>query len=340
MRAASPRGDAVERAREIVERQSRHMARLLDDLLDVSRITHGAIELRKEDLDLREVIRGALEAMNPLLEENKTQLRLNISDQILPVRGDSARIQQVIVNLLSNAVRYSPAGGWIELSAHSDEESIVLQVKDQGRGISPTMLTEIFELFVQDHQDIERSRGGLGIGLTLVRQIVDLHGGKVEAISQGPGTGSEFVVKLPRQPHALLFEKPVPQPQFVHRRVLIVEDQDDARAMLRAHLESVGHFVIEAGDGISAVETVQREHPDVALVDIGVPLLSGYEIARTIRDNPMLDDIVLIALTGYGMDSDVEAAKKAGFDMHVTKPADPQLIEELLTRPLRRQKAS
>ena len=190
----------------------------------------------------------------------------------------------MVVNLLSNAARYSAAGTPIYLSAVTNGDSIVLKVKDQGRGISPSMISAIFELFVQDEQGLERSTGGLGIGLTLVRQIVELHGGKVEAISEGLGKGSEFVVTLPRQPHALIQRFDQPRPVVNKRRILIVEDQEDARDMLRLVLESLGHFVVAESDGNAAVSTIEREHPDVALIDIGLPVMSGYEVARKIRE--------------------------------------------------------
>ena len=340
MRSENVKPGAIDRAREIVERQSRHMARLLDDLLDVSRITRGGIELRKEDLDLRDVIRTAIESMTAVLDDRRFQLTVDMPDEVLPMRGDAARIQQVVVNLLSNAARYSPSGKSIRITATVDGEIVTLKVKDEGRGISRSMLSEIFELFVQDGQGLERSSGGLGIGLTLVRQIVELHGGTVEALSDGPGTGSEFVVTLPRQPNALLRWVPGQHESSVARRVLIVEDQDDAREMLRVLLQSMGHVVIEQADGGSAVVVITREHPDVAIIDIGLPIKNGYEVAREIRQNPLLDDIVLVALTGYGMDTDIEAARAAGFDEHLTKPADAQLISEILTRRARRQKAS
>jgi two-component system, chemotaxis family, CheB/CheR fusion protein len=340
MRAPAVKPEVIDRARQIVERQSRHMARLLDDLLDVSRITRGGIELRKEDLDLRDVVRTAIESLTPVLEERHSELHTDLPDEVLPVRGDSARVQQVVVNLLSNAARYSPPGGPIYLSAAAEGESIVLRVKDQGRGISPSMLSDIFELFVQDGQGIERSMGGLGIGLTLVRQIVELHGGKVHAHSDGPGKGSEFVVRFPRQPHAVIYRMNESQRGAATRRILIVEDQDDAREMLRVLLESMGHVVVEESDGRSAVNTIEREHPDIALIDIGLPVMSGYEVARKVRELRTLDDIVLVALTGYGRAMDIQAAKEAGFDTHITKPADSHAIDELLSSRLQRQKAS
>jgi CheY-like chemotaxis protein len=340
MRAENVAAESVERARQIVERQSRHMARLLDDLLDVSRITRGGIELRKEDIDLHEVIRTAIEALTPVLEERQAKLTTSVADEVLAVRGDTARIQQVIVNLVSNAARYSPPGSPIVLWAAVEGDAILLGVKDQGRGISPAMLSDIFEMFVQDEQGLERSAGGLGIGLTLVRQIVELHGGQVEAHSAGVGQGSEFIVRLPRQPHAVIHRLNESQRSATARRVLVVEDQDDSREMLRVLLESVGHTVVEEADGSSAIAAIEREHPDVALIDIGLPVMSGYEVARRVRENHLLDDVVLVALTGYGRSSDVEAAKSAGFDAHLTKPAETHVIDEILCRRARHQKAS
>src|SRR5262249_23590774 len=211
MQAPNVKSESIEKARQIIGRQSRHMARLLDDLLDVSRITRGAIELRKEDIDLRDVVRHAIEALTSVLEEHNAQLTTDLPPFELPVRGDAARMQQVVVNLLSNAVRYSSPGSPIYLSASETANSVVLKVQDHGRGISPSMISEIFELFVQDGQGLERSTGGLGIGLTFVRQIVELHGGRVEARSEGIDQGSEFVVTLPRQSYAVI--RP-PQPEL------------------------------------------------------------------------------------------------------------------------------
>jgi CheY-like chemotaxis protein len=330
----------ADRAHQVLERQSAHMARLLDDLLDVSRITRGGIELRKEDLDFRDVIDLAREALNPMLEDRRATVILDVPDQAIPVRGDPARLQQVVVNLLSNAARYSPAGKTIRLSARVDGEWVVLSVKDQGRGIAAEMLPEIFELFVQADQGLDRSLGGLGIGLTLVRKIVELHGGTVEARSDGAGSGSEFIVRIPWQSHSLFQSAQSAIPESGPRRIVVVEDQDDSRQMLRVLLETSGHLVIDEADGHAAIETIEREHPDVALIDIGLPLLSGYEVARKLRQNPVLDDVVLVALTGYGTDEDVKAARDAGFDEHLTKPTDPDLIAEIIARRGRRRKAS
>ena len=340
MQAPNVKTESIDKARHIIERQSRHMARLLDDLLDVSRITRGGIELRKEDLDLRDVVRTAIEALTPVLEDHHAELTAKLPDIELPVRGDAARIQQVVVNLLSNAARYSPPGSPIYLSAGLEGDSVVLKVKDKGRGISPSMLSDIFDLFVQDVQGLERSTGGLGIGLTLVRQIVELHGGSVEAHSDGIGKGSEFVVRLMKQPHAIISRQRESKYSSDALRILVVEDQDDSREMLRVLLESMGHVIIEEPDGGSAIDAIAREHPDVAFIDIGLPVMSGYEVARRVRENDLFDDIVLVALTGYGRDTDIAAAKAAGFDAHITKPADSHVIDEILVRKSRRRKAS
>ena len=340
MQAPNVKSESIDKARQIIGRQSRHMARLLDDLLDVSRITRGGIELRKEDVDLRDVVSGAIEALTPVLEEHKAKLTTELSLHKLLVRADAARMQQVLVNLLSNAARYSPPGSAIHLSATATADSIVLKVQDHGRGISPSMISKIFDLFVQDGQGLERSTGGLGIGLTFVRRIVELHGGRVEAFSDGVGKGSEFIVTLPRQAKAVIHLQPEQQHASDVQRVLVVEDQDDSREMLRVLLESMGHIVLERGDGATALAAIQEEHPDVALIDIGLPVMSGYEVSRHVRENPRLDDVLLIALTGYGQDSDVATAKAAGFDAHVTKPADLHVLEEILSRKMPRRKAS
>jgi PAS domain S-box-containing protein len=328
-----------EKARDVVERQATHMARLLDDLLDVSRITKGGIELRKEDLDFRNIIDTAIEALSPVLADRKAQLIKEVPEDVLVVRGDPARLQQVVVNLLSNAVRYSPAGKRIWLRAIATGDSVMLGVKDEGRGIAREMLSAIFELFVQTEHGLDRSGAGLGIGLTLVRKIVELHGGTVEARSDGPGAGSEFIVTIPLQRHAFLHQVRQSIGAGDSRRIVLVEDQDDARTMLRALLESKGHVVIEQSDGGSALDTINREHPDVALIDIGLPIMNGYDLARKLRENPVLDDVILVALTGYGTAEDIQTARDAGFDNHLVKPADPDLIDQILA-PKRAAKAS
>jgi two-component system CheB/CheR fusion protein len=317
----------------VIERQSAHMARLLDDLLDVSRITRGGIELRKQPLDLRRVIRAAVASVAPLLEERKSDLSVSGDLGPLGVDGDPVRLQQVVGNLLANAVRYSAPGGRIWLGASLRGDEVTLSVRDEGCGIPQHMRSEIFELFVQAEQGLDRPFGGLGVGLTLVRMIVERHGGSVEAKSDGPGRGSEFVVRLPHRP---LPAAPAPQPvasaKGASRRIAVVEDQPDSREVLRLLLETKGHVVIEASDGVSGIETITREKPDVALIDIGLPVVDGYDVARALRANRELDGVVLVALSGYGAEEDVKAARAAGFDDHLTKPAEPERIDELLAK--------
>ncbi len=323
----------VKPALEVVERQAGLMARLVDDLLDVSRITRGGIELRKEDLDLRSPIRLAVEAVAPKVAEFEATLEVVLDDAPINVRGDAARLQQIVGNLLTNALKYSPRGSRVELRTERADERVTIVVRDEGDGISSELMPHIFELFVQTEQGIDRHQGGLGVGLALVRQLVGLHGGEVFARSEGLGEGSEFRVTLPLQTHVLVdadVQREEERPAA--RRVVLVEDQRDARAMMKSLLEMMGHVVFEAADGEEGIEQIERVHPDVALVDIGLPRLDGFGVARAIRKNPVLDDIVLVALTGYGAEDDVTAARAAGFTEHLTKPADVNKLKEILAR--------
>jgi two-component system, chemotaxis family, CheB/CheR fusion protein len=320
----------VRRCQQVIERQTTHMARLLDDLLDVSRITNGKFELRKEDVDVREPIEAAIEATAPLRERRQVKLRASVPETPILVRGDASRLQQVVANLLSNAATYSPPGSDVELVVRADDKQMLLEVSDRGVGIEASMLKKIFELFVQGDQRIDRPRGGLGVGLSLARSVIELHGGTIDAASPGLEQGSKFAVRLPLQGNAIRHRpQRVSRPQQP-RRIVIVEDQTDSRELLRLLLEKRSHVVIEAVNGAEAIEMIEREHPDAALVDIGLPVLSGYEVARQVRARKHLDDVQLIALTGYGSHSDVRTAFAAGFDHHICKPADLSKIEALL----------
>ena len=332
LRHAAVQPAIVAHTRDVIARQSAHMGRLLDDLLDVARITRGGIELRKSDIDLRAAVKVALEAATPQLRQRQIGLTVDLPDRPLPVRGDAARLQQVIGNLLSNAARYSDAGTAVDLSAAVEGRDVVLRVRDQGRGIDPAMLPVVFDLFVQGEQGLDRRGGGLGVGLTLVRQIVELHGGTVEARSDGRGHGSEFIVRLPRQEKAIVADRPTSlrASETPARRIVVAEDQADAREMVRVLLEQCGHVVLEAADGPSALAVIERGHPDVALIDIGLPKMNGYELARRIRANPQLDDVLLVALTGYGTSADVEQARASGFDEHLTKPCDLERLNDAI----------
>jgi two-component system CheB/CheR fusion protein len=332
--AHAPDGDTDTqlRCREVVERQSRHMARLLDDLLDVSRITRGKFELRKEDLDLRRAIEAAIESTAPRRAERGIELVVDMPGVPIAVRGDSNRLQQVVVNLLSNAATYSPPGTRNTLALAVDGADAVIRVKDQGFGIDAAIMDSIFELFVQGDQHLDRSMGGLGVGLSLARSIVELHAGTIQAHSEGAGKGSEFVVRIPIQRRALTERRSAVPSVGGRCRIVLVEDQPDSREMLQLLLVKRGHVVIDASDGASAIETIDREHPDVALIDIGLPSISGYDVAREVRKREHLDDVVLVALTGYGAPGDIAAAREAGFDEHVIKPAELAVIEEILAR--------
>jgi CheY-like chemotaxis protein/two-component sensor histidine kinase len=306
------------------------MARLLDDLLDVSRITRGKLQLRDEPFDLRQAIESAVEATSPLLADRKMQLDLALPQEPVLVRGDLARLQQVAANLLSNAANYSPPGSRIELRLATQGGHALLRVVDRGFGIEADMLGKIFELFVQAEQRIDRPRGGLGVGLSLARSIVEMHGGTIEARSDGLNMGSEFMVRIPTINTARQSAASRPLTRTPRRRIVLVEDQTDAREMLRMLLESLDHVVIDAADGAAAVELIERERPDAALIDIGLPTMTGYEVAQRIRQQKDLQHITLVALTGYGAPNDIKAAREAGFDAHIIKPAEIARIQEVL----------
>jgi two-component system CheB/CheR fusion protein len=324
--------DACNEAGQVVARQANHMARLLDDLLDVARITRGHIALRKERLDVRDTARSAIEAVGPFLAEHGTQLIVDIPEQELPVLGDAARLQQIQANLLSNASKYSSPGGSVRLTLAREGADAVIRVADNGRGIEADVLPKIFDLFVQGTQSLARSDGGLGIGLTLLRSLVELHDGRVTAHSDGRGQGSTFTVWLPLADATTAATPPAPTRHGPVHTVVIVEDQADTRRMLQMLLERDGLRVFTAANGREGAELIERERPDLALVDLGLPVMSGYELARRIRRHDGSSGTHLVALSGYGQDSDVQAAIEAGFDEHLTKPPDPERLEHLLTR--------
>jgi CheY-like chemotaxis protein/two-component sensor histidine kinase len=306
------------------------MSRLLDDLLDVARITRGQITLRTGPLDLRETARAAIEALGPFLAEHETRLTVEIAQQPLVVVGDAARLQQIQANLLSNASKYSPRGAAVRFELRGVDGEVMIRVTDNGHGIERDMLPRIFDLFVQGHQSLARSDGGLGIGLTLLKSLVELHHGRVEAFSDGPGTGSTFTVWLPLASAAAAAEAGGVEAGPPVRTVVLVEDQADARRMMQILLEAEGLRVFVAANGREGVELIERVEPDLALVDLGLPVMSGFELARQIRTKPQHARTRLVALSGYGQDSDVEASRAAGFDDHLTKPPDPARLEALL----------
>jgi two-component system CheB/CheR fusion protein len=318
-------------AGQVVTRQANHMARLLDDLLDVARITRGQVTLRTELVDLRETARSAIEALQPFMAERETRLTVEMDEAPIPILGDSARLQQIQANLLSNASKYSPRGGEVRFEVRRAGAEAMIRVTDRGRGIEPHMLPRIFELFVQGTQSLARSDGGLGIGLTLLRSLVELHHGRVEAHSNGPGTGSTFTVWLPLAPKDAAPAAPrKARAGAPVRTVVVVEDQGDARRMLQVLLEAQGLEVHTAGNGAEGIALIERVQPDLALVDLGLPVLSGFDVARQLRREGRSGRTRLVALSGYGQDSDVQAALEAGFDEHLTKPPDPARLEDLL----------
>jgi signal transduction histidine kinase len=321
----------VQRAVQLGERQVRHTARLLDDLLDVSRIVLGKIQLHLEPVDVREVVRRVVEASRYALQAQALRLKLDLPPDPLGVRADPTRLEQCVGNLLSNAVKYTPAGGSITVSARRVGTTAVLVVKDSGVGIAPEMLEQMFELFTQADASLARARGGLGIGLTLARRLVELHGGTLTARSEGLGRGSEFEIRLRAEAQT---EAPGKAADMVpagrrRRRVLVVDDNADGREALRTMLEASGHAVAEAADGPAGVRLAVEWAPDVALIDIGLPAMDGYEVARRIQAR--LGGLVrLVALTGYSDPGARMRAVAAGFEAHLVKPAAPEEIERLL----------
>ncbi|MBA2672932.1 PAS domain-containing protein [Ramlibacter sp.] len=321
-------------ALQIMDRQSRHLTRLVDDLLEVSRITQGKVQLRRERVSLQQALRDAIDAVNPALEAAGHALIVALPGEPLEVDADLTRITQVFLNLLNNAVKFTPRGGTVSVGAVREGDTAKAWVRDNGIGIAPQHVDGIFGMFSQVEAAIERTQGGLGIGLALVRGLVELHGGTVQARSFGVGKGSEFIVWLPLPqdaPSAAPPNSPMPTANgFAPRRVLIVDDNVDAAASLRALLEMAGHEVREAHDGVAGVHAASDFSPDLVLLDIGMPRMNGYEAACAIRKQPHGHPVCIVALTGWGQDSDKALSRGAGFDHHLTKPVDFQALEALL----------
>jgi two-component system CheB/CheR fusion protein len=320
--------DVVQRAREIVERQVRHQAQLLDDLLDVSRITRGLIRLRRGAIDARSAVAAAVAATRPLVDARSHALSVVLPDTPLRLEADPTRLTQMVTNLLDNAAKYTNPGGHIEVSAQHDNGQIVIRVRDTGIGIPADMHTRIFEIFTQGDVPIARPLGGLGLGLSLVRSLTKLHGGTVAVHSEGPGRGSEFTIRLPAGKVDGGSDTEIASAGTA-RHVLVIEDNVDAREMLRMALELDGHRVETAPDGTSGVEAALRTTPDVVLVDIGLPGLDGYAVARQLRA-ALGHRVTLVALTGYGQTEDRRRTAEAGFDAHLVKPVDPDVLTRAL----------
>jgi PAS domain S-box-containing protein len=335
VRLLGPPEGASERAalaREVIARQTRHLARLVDDLLDVARVMTGKVLLERQPLDLGDVV---TRHVTSLRATGKMQEHVvNLDTTPVWVDADIIRIEQIVSNLVSNALKYTPAGGTITIRVSRDGGLAVLTVEDTGVGMAPHLLLRVFDLFVQGERRLDRTQGGLGIGLTLVRRLVELHGGTVEAFSEGPDRGSRFTVRL----HAIIAPRASgearrpPGWSVASRRILVIEDNADARAMLRHLLESAGHEVHEASDGRQGLDMALSLQPDVALIDLGLPGLDGYEIARRLRAADERRNILLVAVTGYGSPEDRERSLMAGFDVHLVKPVDPDLLAGVLAR--------
>jgi PAS domain S-box-containing protein len=318
--------ERVVRLRSIISRQTHHLARLVDDLLDVTRLRTGKIQLQRQPVDLRGVAEHGLASLH---EAGKTAGHtMALTGEAVWVDGDPTRLEQVVWNLLDNAVKYTPPGGRIDVVVEREGDEAVLRVRDSGTGIAADVLPRIFDLFVQAHASLDRTQGGLGLGLSLVRRLVELHGGRVEASSDGPGRGSEFVIRLRARatagvPRSADVSTPV---VALARHVLVVEDNADVRDGLRLLLEDCGHQVDEAADGLTGLQLALAQRPDVVLVDVGLPGLDGYDVARRIRAAPDTELMVLVALTGYGQPEDRRRALAAGFDAHLVKPVDPDAL--------------
>lgn len=323
---------------EIMERQLRHMTRLIDDLLDVSRITTGKLQLSKEPLDLTVLARSAADAFSPMAEQRGLSFSVKLPDGPCTVSGDSVRLSQIVNNLLNNALRYTPSGGRVELSLDCDEERARIVVADTGIGVSEAMQGRIFELFAQGDKRLERGNTGLGIGLTLARQLARLHGGEINLRSDGEGQGATFIVDIPRgrMPSATIEESQPTVERFVggtRGRVLIADDNVDYASSLAALLEDQGCTTQVVNDGLAALTALRSNPPRVAVLDIGMPGLNGYELARALKSDVRTSGIRLIAVTGWGQPSDRQAATDAGFDHHLVKPASSAAILALLDAP-------
>jgi PAS domain S-box-containing protein len=338
----STSGEVSARVREMMSRQVAHMVRLIDDLLDVSRITTGKVQLRPETVELRRVLDAAVEVSRPLIERAHHELSISISeDPQLRVRVDPTRIAQVVSNLLNNAAKYTPEGGRIELSAGLERGQVTIRVRDNGAGLANETIPEIFELFTQVGKTLDRAQGGLGIGLALVKRLVEMHGGQVQAESAGVGKGSTFTVRLPLAP-AATEESRQAEPRRTRSgtrssRILVVDDNEDAAQTLAAVLAMSGHTTKICHSGLAALKEAGTFAPEVVLLDIGLPEMDGYEVARRLRSSPGGMQLVLVAVTGWGSENDRKRTREAGFDEHLTKPIEFERLEAVLARlsPLR-----
>ena len=324
-------------SRDVIERQVGQLTRLVDDLLDVSRISRGKINLHREPLEMAAVVARAVESSRPLIDAHGHTLEVKLPDEPVRVMGDLTRLAQVVLNLLNNSAKYTPVGGHIRLAMEKETSWAVVRVGDTGMGIPADMLAKVFDLFTQVGRTLDRSEGGLGLGLTLVRRLTEMHGGTAEAFSDGPGRGSEFVLRLP----LLATEQPAAEPEVsggrqrqgptpVARCVLVVDDNRDSADSLAMLLRLTGNDVRVAYDGRQALQVAEEFQPDVVLLDIGLPGMSGYDVARQMRRTSSLTETLLVALTGYGSEEDRRRSAEVGFCAHMVKPVDLAGLEDLL----------
>jgi signal transduction histidine kinase len=321
--------DGVQRAKKIIQRQSQHLGRIVDDLLDLSRAMSGKILLNRLPLDLSKLVATALETYRATGRSTDYELVQDLDAGWID--GDSTRLEQITSNLIDNALKYTPAGGRIEVRTWTENDDVVLSVRDTGVGIAAELLPHVFDVFVQGSSTLDRSQGGLGIGLSLVRRLAELHGGSVAADSPGDNRGSTFTLRLPRIEHQVV-APPAPAGRGEHGkpRVLLIEDNDDGREMMSMMLNGYGYDVEAAADGLLGLSAALSYQPDLALVDIGLPGIDGYEVARRLRADPATREIKLIALTGYGLAEDLRRVMEAGFDRHLVKPVDIDQLMEVI----------
>ena len=333
-REASPQ---VAWCREVIERQTTHLTRLVDDLLDMSRITRGKLQMNGGPMDVNAAVQRAVEAAKPLIEARRHRIDVRTTTEALPVNGDMTRLTQVVLNLVNNAAKYTPEGGHVEVDVYAEGDEAVVRVRDNGLGIPPELLERVFDLFAQGERTLDRSEGGLGIGLTLARRIVILHGGSITAKSEGVGKGATFTVRLPRLRLETMpsesRETGLDLPLNTRKRsILVVDDNNDAASSIAMFLRMMGHDVEIEHDGSAALHHITSTPPEIVLLDIGLPGLDGYEVARRVRERPEGQGIRLYAMTGYGQEEDRKRALASGFDAHLVKPVPPseliRLIEE------------
>ncbi len=326
-------------ALQLIERQVTAMSRMIDDLMNVSRINQGKLELRLEQVRIRSILEDAIESARPLIDENQHQILLNFAAEDVVLNADAARLTQAFTNLLNNAAKYMDNAGSITIDVHASQAAVVVNVRDTGIGIAHDRLECVFELFSQEDTALSRSRGGLGIGLSLTRQLVEMHSGSVVARSAGLGQGSEFEVRLPLAMHSVptftanaeVLVDDEPQSNISQLRILVADDNEDASAAFAALLEMMGHQVTQVHDGLAAVSAVLEFSPHIVFLDIGMPKLNGYDACRQIRAQPGGASMVIFACTGWGQTDDLRRSKEAGFNKHLVKPLDPKLLDDLLS---------